>query len=136
MSAIESASAQNVASSQMAARLSSAIPRACPDLILECTGVVQVALDVMSATRPAGLVCLLGVSPAGRKLGVDVGALDGTLVLENDVVFGSVNANRRHYVPLANTWPSAIGTETPDGPERDRGGPRSGWRRGSGASTR
>jgi hypothetical protein len=40
------------------------------------------------------------------------------------------------YLPLANTWPSAIGTETPDGPERDRGGPRSGWRRGSGASTR
>jgi glyoxylase-like metal-dependent hydrolase (beta-lactamase superfamily II) len=40
------------------------------------------------------------------------------------------------YMPLATTWPSAIGTETPDGPERDRGGPGPGWRRGSGASTR
>ena len=28
---------------------------------------------------------------------LDVGALNRTMVLENDVVFGSVNANRRHY---------------------------------------
>ncbi len=32
---------------------------------------------------------------------VDAGALNRDLVLENDVVFGSVNANRRHYEAAA-----------------------------------
>ena len=30
-------------------------------------------------------------------MAVDLGALNREWVLENDVVFGSVNANRRHY---------------------------------------
>jgi threonine dehydrogenase-like Zn-dependent dehydrogenase len=46
-------------------------------------------------------VCLTGVSQAGRSIEVDVGALNRTMVLENDVVFGSVNANRRHYEAAA-----------------------------------
>ncbi|MBV9661484.1 MAG: hypothetical protein JO337_10030, partial [Acidimicrobiales bacterium] len=44
-----------------------------------------------------GIVCLTGVSSGGRDIPVDVGMLNRRLVLENDVVFGSVNANRRHY---------------------------------------
>jgi hypothetical protein len=32
---------------------------------------------------------------------VDLGLLNRRLVLENDVVFGSVNANRRHYETAA-----------------------------------
>jgi glucose 1-dehydrogenase len=42
-------------------------------------------------------VCLTGVSPSGRHLTVDAGGLNRDLVLENDVVFGSVNANLGHY---------------------------------------
>ncbi len=30
-------------------------------------------------------------------LDVDIGRLNRTMVLDNDCVFGSVNANRRHY---------------------------------------
>jgi threonine dehydrogenase-like Zn-dependent dehydrogenase len=41
-------------------------------------------------------VCLTGVS-SSRTLSLDIGALNNELVLENDVVFGSVNANRRHF---------------------------------------
>ncbi|MDQ4092143.1 MAG: DUF5911 domain-containing protein, partial [Actinomycetota bacterium] len=37
------------------------------------------------------------VSAAGRSITVDGGALNRELVLENDVVVGSVNANLRHY---------------------------------------
>ena len=37
----------------------------------------------------------------GRALRLDAGLLNRTLVLENDVVFGSVNANRRHYEEAA-----------------------------------
>jgi threonine dehydrogenase-like Zn-dependent dehydrogenase len=67
------------------------------DIILECTGVPQLVVDAMARNAHNAVVCLTGVSPTGRSLSVDVGALNRDLVLENDVVFGSVNANRRHY---------------------------------------
>jgi threonine dehydrogenase-like Zn-dependent dehydrogenase len=67
-----------------------------PDVIVECTGVGQLIFDVMDAAANNGIVCLTGVS-SNRELSVDVGLLNRRLVLENDVVFGSVNANRRHY---------------------------------------
>ena len=34
---------------------------------------------------------------AGKRFEVDIGGLNRTLVLDNSVVFGTVNANRRHY---------------------------------------
>ncbi|MEJ7722202.1 MAG: hypothetical protein WKF58_18040 [Ilumatobacteraceae bacterium] len=37
----------------------------------------------------------------GRTVSVDVGAANRQLVLENDVIFGSVNANRSHYEAAA-----------------------------------
>jgi threonine dehydrogenase-like Zn-dependent dehydrogenase len=67
------------------------------DVVLECTGVGQVVFDVAEHVAPDGIVCLVGVSPAGRRLSVDAGALNTEMVLGNRVVFGSVNANRRHY---------------------------------------
>ena len=72
-----------------------------PDVVLECTGASALVFDVMSRNAPLGIVCLTGVSSGGRKLAVDVGLVNRTLVLENDVVFGSVNANRRHYEAAA-----------------------------------
>jgi threonine dehydrogenase-like Zn-dependent dehydrogenase len=68
-----------------------------PDVAIECTGVSQLIFDVMDTAGANGVVCLTGVSSGGRELPVDVGLLNRRLVLENDVVFGSVNANRRHY---------------------------------------
>ncbi len=73
-----------------------------PDVVLECTGAPQVVLDVMRLAAPNGIVCLAGVSTGGRNINVDAGALNRELVLENHVVFGSVNANRRHW-ELAST---------------------------------
>jgi glucose 1-dehydrogenase len=46
---------------------------------------------------PDGLVCLAGVSSGGREIKFDVGKLNRTMVLQNTVVFGTVNANRRHF---------------------------------------
>jgi threonine dehydrogenase-like Zn-dependent dehydrogenase len=68
-----------------------------PDVVVECTGVGQLIFDVMDSAANNGVVCLTGVSSTGRELSVDVGMLNRRMVLENDVVFGSVNANRRHY---------------------------------------
>jgi threonine dehydrogenase-like Zn-dependent dehydrogenase len=50
----------------------------------------------MQHNAPGAIVCLTGVA-ANRSLTVDAGALNNEVVLENDVVFGSVNANRRHF---------------------------------------
>jgi threonine dehydrogenase-like Zn-dependent dehydrogenase len=73
------------------------VSKACePDVVLECTGVAELVAGAMRHTAPGAVVCLTGVA-AARNLSVDVGALNNELVLENDVVFGSVNANRRHF---------------------------------------
>ena len=56
----------------------------------------ELVAGAMQHTAPGAIVCLTGVA-SSRTLSLDVGALNNELVLENDVVFGSVNANRRHF---------------------------------------
>jgi len=68
-----------------------------PDIMMECTGAPGVVRDALGCTAAGGVVCLLGVSAPGRDFEIDVGGLNRTLVLDNDVVFGAVNANRQHY---------------------------------------
>lgn len=71
------------------------------DVVIECTGVGQLVFDAMGHVAPGGVVCLTGVSSGGRTLGVDAGNLNRSMVLENETVVGSVNANRRHYEAAA-----------------------------------
>jgi threonine dehydrogenase-like Zn-dependent dehydrogenase len=68
-----------------------------PDILMECTGAASVVRDVLGRTASGGIVCLVGVTAPGQDFDIDVGALNRTMVLDNDTVFGSVNANRRHY---------------------------------------
>lgn len=82
---------------------------ASPDVVIEATGVGSVAVEVMAETGPYGIVCLTGVSPKGRTLQIDAGALNREMVLENDVVVGSVNANMRHYRSAADYLSRADG---------------------------
>jgi len=77
-----------------------------PDVVVECTGVAELVAGAMRHTAPGAIVCLTGVA-ASRELSVDVGALNNELVLENDVVFGSVNANLRHYGMAADALAKA-----------------------------
>jgi threonine dehydrogenase-like Zn-dependent dehydrogenase len=72
-----------------------------PDVVIECTGAAQVVMDVMSRNSPGGIVCLTGLSSGQHRIEVDANSLNRRLVLENDVVLGSVNANRRHYEKAA-----------------------------------
>jgi threonine dehydrogenase-like Zn-dependent dehydrogenase len=69
-----------------------------PDIIVECTGVGQVIADSIQAVGAGGVVCLTGVGSGGstahRLPAADVAA---ELVLRNNVVIGSVNANKRHW---------------------------------------
>ena len=68
-----------------------------PDILMECTGAPSVIRDALGCTAPGGIVCLVGVSAPGHDLDVDIGEVNRTMVLDNDTVFGSVNANRKHY---------------------------------------
>jgi threonine dehydrogenase-like Zn-dependent dehydrogenase len=72
-----------------------------PDVVMECTGVGSLVFDAMEHMGPGGVLCLTGLSSGGRSLGVDAGMLNRTMVLENEAVVGSVNANRRHYEAAA-----------------------------------
>ena len=78
-----------------------------PDIVIECTGADVVIVDVLRIVQPDGIVCLAGVSSGGRRINLDVGKLNQALVLENHVVFGSVNANRRHYQAAAEALAKA-----------------------------
>ena len=68
-----------------------------PDILMECSGAPIVVRDVLGRTASAGIVCLVGVTASGHDFAIDIGALNRTMVLNNDTVFGTVNANRRHY---------------------------------------
>jgi threonine dehydrogenase-like Zn-dependent dehydrogenase len=72
-----------------------------PDIVIECTGAPPVVLDVLNGTGNNGIACLTGVSTVGAALPFDVGGMNRDAVLQNDVVFGTVNANRRHYEAAA-----------------------------------
>jgi threonine dehydrogenase-like Zn-dependent dehydrogenase len=67
------------------------------DVVLECTGVGSLIFDLMAESTADRIVCLTGVSSGGRKIEADAGTINRSMVLGNSVVFGSVNANRRHY---------------------------------------
>lgn len=77
------------------------------DLVIEATGAPTVILDVIDHTPNNGIVCLTGVSHKGRTTAVDAGAWNREMVLENDVIFGSVNANTRHYHQAAEALAKA-----------------------------
>ena len=70
---------------------------AATDVVIECTGVASLIFDAMGHIAPGGVVCLTGVSSGGHSIEVDAGLLNRSMVLQNEAVVGSVNANRRHY---------------------------------------
>jgi len=78
-----------------------------PDLIVECTGAPSVVADVVTRSAPAGVVCLAGLSSGQHIVKLDMGAISRELVLENDIVFGSVSANRAHYETAVEILSSA-----------------------------
>jgi threonine dehydrogenase-like Zn-dependent dehydrogenase len=68
-----------------------------PDVIVECTGVGQVIVDSIRAVGAGGIVCLTGVGSGGRTTGLAAADVAAEMVLGNNAVVGSVNANKRHW---------------------------------------
>jgi glucose 1-dehydrogenase len=73
-----------------------------PDILIECTGAPKVIRDCLASTASVGIVCLAGVTATGANVDLDIGRVNRTMVLNNDTVFGTVNANRSHYEMAAD----------------------------------
>ena len=73
-----------------------------PDVLIECTGVGQVIVDAMQIVGAGGILCLTGVGRGGRAGSIPAADVAAAMVLRNNVIFGSVNANRRHWYKAAD----------------------------------
>ena len=80
---------------------------ASPDVVIECTGVATLVFDAIDHVAPGGVVCLTGVSSIGRTMLIDAGMVNRDMVLQNECIVGSVNANRRHYEAAADALAKA-----------------------------
>lgn len=85
----------------LGATYSVAAPKDDFDVIIECTGAPVVIKQVLAARTPNRIVCLAGLSATKSEIGFDVAEFNQSMVLDNGLVFGSVNANRRHYEAAA-----------------------------------
>jgi len=83
------------------------LPDLRPDIVIECTGAEPVVREVIGRSGADGIVCLAGLSSPGRAIGFDIGGFNRQTVLRNDVIFGSVNANRAHYETAAKALAAA-----------------------------
>jgi len=68
-----------------------------PDAIIECTGVGQLIQDSIRGVGSGGIVCLTGVGHGGVVTSASVADVAASAVLRNNVIVGSVNANKRHW---------------------------------------
>jgi len=72
------------------------------DVAIECTGAPAIVEQVVARIAPGGIVCLTGLSGSQHGPCIDIAALNQSMVLENRVLFGTVNANLRHYRAAAD----------------------------------
>lgn len=68
-----------------------------PDVLIECTGVGAVVAEAIQAVASGGIVCLTGVGTDSWSAGQAAAEVAADVVLKNNVIVGSVNANKRHW---------------------------------------
>jgi 2-desacetyl-2-hydroxyethyl bacteriochlorophyllide A dehydrogenase len=84
----------------LGARYATSAPKGDFDVIVECTGAPEVIRQVLNVETPNRIVCLTGLG-AHSDTGMNVASFNQSMVMGNGVVFGTVNANRRHYEAAA-----------------------------------
>jgi glucose 1-dehydrogenase len=67
-----------------------------PDVIVECTGAGPVIAEATQKIGAGGIICLTGIG-SGGFVNRAVGDVAAAVVLKNNVLVGSVNANKRHW---------------------------------------
>jgi threonine dehydrogenase-like Zn-dependent dehydrogenase len=85
------------------------------DLVVNAAPDAQVLADSIGLLRRNGVACLLGIDPHSRTVELDGRAIGVDAILENRVVFGSVNAHRQDWIAAVDAldrargrWPDAL----------------------------
>lgn len=87
-------------------------------LVVEATGSAGLDLDLLRTLGPNGVLVLTGIPPAGKgAIPFDAGTMLRGMVLANQALVGSVNANRRyfergrrHFGGFVKRWGNALGS--------------------------
>jgi glucose 1-dehydrogenase len=85
------------------------------DLAIEATGAASVVFNAMQILGRNGVLCLLSVTGGFHMANEPIDTINQQLVLGNRVVFGSVNANPRHFkmgvkdlAAMQKKWPGLL----------------------------
>ena len=85
------------------------------DVVVEAAGSAQLMSDALGLLRRSGVACLLGIDSHEGRATIDAHVLAVDTVLENRVLFGSVNAHRRDCLDgvaaldrVRARWPGAL----------------------------
>jgi glucose 1-dehydrogenase len=85
------------------------------DLVVEAAGDAQLMARSLGLLRRSGVACLLGIDPRRQKVEIDGRVLGVDAILENRVLFGSVNAHRQDWLAAVEDldrarerWPEAL----------------------------
>ena len=82
---------------------------------MEATGDAQIMADCMGLLRRNGVACLLGIDSGLQSVHLDGRVLGVDSILQNRVLFGSVNAQRQDWLTAVEAldsarqrWPDAL----------------------------
>jgi glucose 1-dehydrogenase len=85
------------------------------DFVIEAAGNAQLMARTLGQLRRSGVACILGIDPREQTVAIDGPVLGVDLILENHVLFGSVNAQRRDWLAAVadldrarERWPEAL----------------------------
>jgi glucose 1-dehydrogenase len=85
------------------------------DVVVVAAGDAQLMLDALGLLRRNGVACLLGIDGRPQRIGIDGPVLGIDAILENRVLFGSVNAHREDWRAAVEAldaararWPGAL----------------------------
>ena len=77
------------------------------DVVIECTGLGEVIVGAMRASAPNAVVALAGMSSRSGTTELNLDVANKKMALRNGVIFGTVNAARRHYEQAAEALAAA-----------------------------
>jgi threonine dehydrogenase-like Zn-dependent dehydrogenase len=87
------------------------------DLVIAAVPDAQVMADSLGLLRRSGVACLLGIDGRNQTVEIDGPVLGVAAILENRVLFGSVNAHRQDWLAgvealdrARERWPDALET--------------------------
>jgi threonine dehydrogenase-like Zn-dependent dehydrogenase len=77
------------------------------DVVIECTGLGAVGRSAAQRVVSGGIMCLTGIMNVDPGADLDATAMNRRMVLRNQVLFGTVNAGRRHWEKAAEALAAA-----------------------------